>query len=81
MNEQATLLRKIQTCTFLLQETALFLDSHPYCRQALRYYQRHRRTREELIEQYESKYGQLSIYGGNAAGSWQWVTEPFPLEV
>ena len=51
MNEREILLRKIQTCNFVLQETALYLDSHPYCRQALRYYARHRRMREELIEQ------------------------------
>ena len=81
MNEREILLRKIQTCNFVLQETALYLDSHPYCRLALRYYARHRRMREELIEQYESKYGQLTVYGGNAAGSWHWVTEPFPWEV
>ena len=81
MNEREILLRKIQTCNFVLQETALYLDSHPYCRQALRYYAPHRRMREELVEQYESKYGQLTVYGGNAAGSWHGVTEPFPWEV
>lgn len=81
MNEQQKLYRKIQVCGFVLQETALYLDSHPFCRQALRYYQKHRRLREELIEQYESRYGQLTIYGGGASGSWHWVTEPFPWEV
>ena len=40
-----------------------------------------RRMREELTEQYEAKYGQLTVYGGNAVGSWHWVTEPFPWEL
>lgn len=81
MNEREKLLRNIQICNFVLQETALYLDSHPYCRRALRYYQKHRRIREELTEQYEAGYGQLTIYGGTASGSWHWVTEPFPWEV
>ena len=81
MNEQQKLMQQIRTVSFALQETALYLDSHPYCRQALRYYHRCRRTREDLLEQYESKFGQFTVYGGTAVGSWHWVTEPFPWEV
>lgn len=81
MNERQKLLRSIQTCCFVMQEAALYLDSHPYCRAALRFYEKHRRMREDLVEQYESRFGQLTPLSKSATDSWNWVTEPFPWEV
>ena len=39
MNERNKLMNRIRNTGFVIQETALYLDTHPQCRKALRYYQ------------------------------------------
>ena len=41
MDDKKSLLMRIMTCDFILTETALFLDSHPNCADALAFYQKH----------------------------------------
>lgn len=81
MNEQKKLMRALQNYGFILTETALYLDTHPYCRQALRYYEKYRRLHEETKKLYEEKYGPLSCFGNLCGESWKWVTEPWPWEI
>ena len=38
MEDKKSLLMRIMTCDFILAETALFLDSHPNCADALAFY-------------------------------------------
>lgn len=80
MNEQKKLMRIIQNCAFVLTETALYLDTHPACRQALRHYERIRRLHDDAVRMYEEKYGPLTC-GGYVGGGWKWVTEPWPWEI
>ena len=47
MNEQKKLFRLIQNCSFMIQETALYLDTHPNCRQALRHMEKYQRILRE----------------------------------
>ena len=80
MNDQKKLLRRIQAYCFVLAETNLYLDTHPYCRQALRYFEKYRELRDEAVRQYEARYGGLTALGADAGNCWNWVTEPFPWE-
>ncbi len=80
MNEKTMLLNRIRTASFLMQEAALYLDTHPRCGKALRYYNNAAREREEALRAYEAKYGMLCHAGGTAEDCWQWVAEPWPWE-
>lgn len=80
MNEKQKLMQKIQACCFVLTETGLYLDTHPACRKALRYFEKYRRMRDEAVRQYEQRYGALTYAGADTANGWNWVTEPFPWE-
>ena len=80
MNEQKKLLKALQNYTFILTETALYLDTHPYCRQALRYYEKYRRLCDEVKKRYEEQYGPLTP-GASCGDCWKWVTEPWPWEI
>jgi len=80
MNEREKLMRRIQACCFVLTETGLYLDAHPSCRKALRYFEKYSRMRDEALRQYEAKYGALTYSGIHAENGWNWVTEPFPWE-
>ncbi len=81
MNEQSRLARKIQQVSFVLYETALYLDTHPHCRQALAYFNRYNRQLRELVSRYETRFGPITFYGQQeGCTEWQWVNTPFPWE-
>jgi spore coat protein JB len=71
----------IQQISFVLYETALYLDTHPNCRQALAYFHKYNARLQELTEKYEAKYGPLTMYSPNCGcDHWQWATLPWPWE-
>lgn len=80
MTEKETLLRKIQELEFALVELNLYLDSHPNCEKALRYYQELLADHQKLADSYEEKFGALTA-AGNCADEWNWVMTPFPWEL
>lgn len=80
MNDQKRLFRQIQIYSFVIYETALYLDGHPYDRRALEYYNRYNTKLLELTDRYERKYGPLTIFGGQCGDEWKWVDSPWPWE-
>ena len=80
MNDRKKLYRMIQQVSFVLYETALYLDTHPHCRPALEHFRRYNTRLRELTEKYESRFGPLTMYGQNDCDSWQWSETPWPWE-
>ncbi len=80
MNDRKRMYRMIQQISFVLYETALYLDTHPHCRQAMEYFARYNTKLHELTQKYEELYGPLTIYGQNCSDSWQWTLQPWPWE-
>ncbi|MBR3609887.1 MAG: spore coat protein CotJB [Oscillospiraceae bacterium] len=80
MNEQKTLLSRIATCDFILTETALFLDTHPECEEALAFYEKHLGMKKKAEEEYTSKYGMLKHCDYKGQNTWQWTEGPWPWE-
>lgn len=81
MNEQKKLMNMIRNYSFAVTEAVLYLDTHPHCRKALRFYEKYRRMYREAVEMYEQKFGPMTMYGGECGDHWQWVEEPWPWEV
>ena len=80
MNEQKKLLSRIATCDFILTETALFLDTHPDCSEALDFYKKHLEMRRKAAEEYTEKFGMLRHEDYIGQNKWQWTEGPWPLE-
>lgn len=80
MNEKDTLLSRITTAKFILDETALFLDTHPDCQRALDFYKKYLDIYKEAVAEYSEKYGMLSHDGYMGQSSWQWTEGPWPWE-
>ncbi len=81
MSEQRKMEKKIQQLSFVLYEVALYLDTHPHCKQALAYFDRYNRQLRELAARYESRFGPVTFYGQReGCDHWQWVDSPFPWE-
>ena len=81
MNDQKKLYKLIQAYSFVIYETALYLDGHPNCKKALEHYRKYREKLTEVTGIYEEKYGPLSIMGQDSCGNtWKWVKTPWPWE-
>ena len=76
MNEQKSLLSRIMTCDFILTETALFLNTHPDCAEALAFYKKHLELRKNAAEEYARKFGMLQHCDYNGQSTWQWPEGP-----
>lgn len=81
MNEQKKWMHTIQRYSFAVTEAALYLDTHPNCLRALRYYEKYRQLYKEAVEKYEECFGPLTIYGNRSTDCWRWVEEAWPWEV
>jgi spore coat protein JB len=75
-----TLLKQIRIVDFSLVETVLYLDLYPGCSQALAHYHQLRKQREELVREYETVCGPLTMCGNESSTTWDWVKGPWPWE-
>ena len=80
MNDKKTLYKQIQTYSFVLYETVLYLDGHPNCRKALAYHAKVKAKLAEATARYEEMFGPLTILGQGCGDSWKWVETPWPWE-
>ena len=77
---RSNLLNKLRMLDFAIQESALYLDGYGDNASALEYYDSMRRMREDVMAEYESKYGPITIFGNVNNKSWQWTDSPWPWE-
>ncbi|MBR4941711.1 MAG: spore coat protein CotJB [Clostridia bacterium] len=81
MNERKKLLCEIQAQRFAVDDSALFLDTHPENHSALRYNAERKAQLASLVGKYQSKYGPLTAQTPETFDSWKWVEGPWPWEV
>ncbi len=80
MNECDALKRKINIVSFHMDDTRLFLNTHPCDREAMCYYEKLHKLRCELMNEYVAKYGPMSAYQYKEAESWAWTDGAQPWE-
>ena len=74
------LMTKLREYDFAIVETTLFLDTHPNNRKALNYYTKLREERKNVLDDYEKRFGPITINGNMSVKSWDWVSGPWPWE-
>lgn len=81
--EQRILMDQIQSLSFAVLETVLYLDGHPNDKMALAYYTKVKQQLDQVTRDYEMHFAPLSGMGngGNEREGWQWVKQPWPWEV
>ena len=80
LSDKQKLMRQVQQESFALVEANLYLDSHPTCPMGLKYYALHKKEYDELMKQYNEKYGPITAGQSSTEKKWGWVTTPFPWE-
>lgn len=79
-NEQpVTPLTELQTMAFVIQELALYLDTHREDQEALELYRAFQKLYHEGRETYEKKCGPLN-HMSQTEGEYKWLDDPWPWE-
>lgn len=81
MTERDALLRKLSAYRFAAWETALFLDTHPTCAEALKAHREYLAEAEKVKKEFNEKYGMLTHACPHRDDYWQWVCDPWPWDV
>lgn len=79
MNEQQCLRRHISAVQFAMWELHLYLDSHPYCKEAAKKLAAYREEYDKLTVEYEKAYGPLNETS-RSTSRWAWISDPWPWE-
>ena len=74
-----TPLTELQTIAFVIQELALYLDTHRNDAEALSLYREFQKLYEKGVEIYTNKYGPLN-HKRFADGEYRWLDDPWPWE-
>ena len=74
-----TPLTELQTMAFVIQELALYLDTHSEDKEALEVYRTFQKMYEECRETYEKECGPLN-HISVTKGEYKWLNDPWPWE-
>ncbi len=79
---QSDMLRKIDQISFVVQDTLLYLDTHPEDEEALAFFKEYSAMRNEALESYAKEFGPLLIDNVATSGAdyWNWINQPWPWE-
>ena len=81
MNEQAKMLTNIDALTFAMVDLNLYLDVFPNDREKINLYNQYRKQKENLLKEYESKYGPITINSEYLnTYPWAWNNMPWPWD-
>ena len=74
------LLSIIDKASFAMDDTRLFLDTHPDSKEAVAYFKKMKKIRNEAIKEYEMHCGPMLSYHTSDAGdeNWNWNEGPLP---
>lgn len=76
---QKQLMEYINQVSFAMDDTRLFLDTHPKNASALRYFNEMAVYRRKAVDEYESKYGPICQYDEEI--EWEWNEAIFPWQM
>lgn len=80
MNTSDSLLRDVQSKSFLAHDLLLYLDTHPDDAQALAAYRCALNDRLEAVRAYEQRVRALTPDGLHCRPDYDWADEPFPWQ-
>ena len=77
-SNQQQMLMQIRELKFSVNDLALYLDTHPNDRRAIRIHNQYSNELRTVSDEYQRKYGPLSIEC--PCNKWRWIDLPWPWE-
>ena len=74
------LMNHINQVSFAVDDVKLYLDTHPCDTEALEYFHKMSRQRNEALKEYAAAYGPLTIDTAkdSCTERWNWINEAWP---
>lgn len=79
-SDRNSLLEMVNQTGFALDDTQLYLDTHPCDQAALEYFQQISAMYKNAVAAYTAQYGPLTASESSGAAYWSWVSDPWPWE-
>ena len=72
----------INQVSFVVDDIQLYLDTHPWDQEALKYFQEYSLKRNQALKEYANLYGPLTVdtAAHNCTERWRWINEPWPWQ-
>ena len=80
MSEREKSLRRLQASSFAVNETVLYLDTHPESKSAKAYLDRRLADRAMALTDFQSAYGAVLVDNLDGDDAYTWVDCPMPWE-
>ncbi|MDE6017103.1 MAG: spore coat protein CotJB [Acetatifactor sp.] len=80
MNNKEQMLKDIGILDFTLIELTLYLDTHPYDRNAMEYFNHYNRIKTQLEREFSRTYYPLKLSLAESNQEWRWGAAPLPWE-
>lgn len=80
MNNKEQMLRDIGIVGFTVVDLALYLDTHPYDRNAIEYFNHYNRIKTQLEKEFSRNYYPLNLNNADSNQEWRWGAAPLPWE-
>lgn len=80
MNDQTRMLKDISIISFTLVELTLYLDTHPYDKQAMEYFNHYSMLEKQMKQDFSAKYYPLNATCSQDTKEWTWALAPMPWE-
>lgn len=80
LSEQNRMLKDIGIISFTIVELILYLDTHPFDKQAMEYFHHYSHIRSQLMEDFAARYYPLSLANSDDTREWSWALSPMPWE-
>lgn len=75
-----TPMHELQAISFAINELSLYLDTHQNDAEALSLFRSYVQMYHQCVMQYEKLYGPLTVQQAGLAGTYNWLTAPWPWE-
>ena len=80
MGNREQLLKDIGIVDFVLVELTMYLDTHPYDRNAMEYFNHYNRLKKQMEKEFSMKYFPLNMSLAESNKEWRWGAAPLPWE-
>ena len=80
MNSRNEMLRDIGIVDFVLVELMEYLDTHPFDRNAIEYFNHYSKIKNQMMKEFSQKYFPLVKDLAESNQEWRWGMAPLPWE-
>lgn len=79
-SEMNRMLRDISIIDFALVDLNEYLDTHPFDKQAMEYFNHYARIKNQMAKEFSMRYYPLTTDLSADTREWNWVLSPMPWE-